>query len=266
MFGMDSMVLAFVALAGCSAGAIAYAFLFNRMANREERREAPGDGQEGRNRPLGGQGLARPACRSRQAQEVGPGFAEGARREEEGQEPSISRSRRCEMQIRQAGMQVDLQRFYIYSVVCGVVLTLCRFLSRRADDRAAWRAAGRRDRPAALVRVVPPRPPGQGVPQRIPQRARRDRARRQIRPASERRHPPDRERGAGAGEDRIPAHRRGAAGRPVDPRGGDAHGRDHALPGGRTSSASSSRSRARPAAICRRRSAIFRACCATARR
>ena len=42
--------------------------------------------------------------------------------------------------------------------------------------------------------VVPPRPPGQGVPQRIPECARRHRARRQVRPAAERRHPADRHR------------------------------------------------------------------------
>ena len=36
MFGMDGMVLAFIALAGFSAGAIAYAFLFNRIANEKK--------------------------------------------------------------------------------------------------------------------------------------------------------------------------------------------------------------------------------------
>ena len=35
MFGLDGMVLAFVALAGCSAGAVAYAFLFNTIANEK---------------------------------------------------------------------------------------------------------------------------------------------------------------------------------------------------------------------------------------
>ena len=33
MFGIDNTVLAFVVLAGLSAGAVAYAFLFNRIGN-----------------------------------------------------------------------------------------------------------------------------------------------------------------------------------------------------------------------------------------
>ena len=33
MFGIDITILAFIALAGCSAGAVAYAFLFNRIAS-----------------------------------------------------------------------------------------------------------------------------------------------------------------------------------------------------------------------------------------
>ena len=35
MFGIDSTVLAFIALAGFSAGAVAYAFLFNSIANEK---------------------------------------------------------------------------------------------------------------------------------------------------------------------------------------------------------------------------------------
>ena len=35
MFGIDATVLAFIALAGFSAGAVAYAFLFNTIANEK---------------------------------------------------------------------------------------------------------------------------------------------------------------------------------------------------------------------------------------
>ena len=35
MFGIDSTVLAFIVLAGSSAGAVAYAFLFNTLANEK---------------------------------------------------------------------------------------------------------------------------------------------------------------------------------------------------------------------------------------
>ena len=36
MFGIDSNVLLFVVLAGCSAGAIAYALLFTRISNEQK--------------------------------------------------------------------------------------------------------------------------------------------------------------------------------------------------------------------------------------
>ncbi|TIT59383.1 MAG: pilus assembly protein, partial [Mesorhizobium sp.] len=36
MFGIDGTVLAFVVLAGFSAGAVAYAFLFNQISNEKQ--------------------------------------------------------------------------------------------------------------------------------------------------------------------------------------------------------------------------------------
>ena len=36
MFGIDGTVLAFIVLAGFSAGAVAYAFLFTRMSNEKQ--------------------------------------------------------------------------------------------------------------------------------------------------------------------------------------------------------------------------------------
>ena len=36
MFGIDSTILAFIALAGFSAGAVAYAFLFNTIADEKQ--------------------------------------------------------------------------------------------------------------------------------------------------------------------------------------------------------------------------------------
>ena len=67
----------------------------------------------------------------------------------------------------------------------------------------------------------------------FPECARHHRARRQVRPAAQRRHPADRHRSAGAGQDRIPPDRRSPADRLVDSRSGDAHERNHAVPGGR---------------------------------
>ena len=35
------------------------------------------------------------------------------------------------IQLKQAGMQVSVERFYLYSVICGVVLTVLAYFSAR---------------------------------------------------------------------------------------------------------------------------------------
>jgi tight adherence protein B len=126
MFGLDGMVLAFIALAGCSAGAVAYAFLFNNMANEknvekrlETVKKADTDRivvQASRDR------LAEAAKRRKSVQD-------SLKELEEKQKVKDVNLKKppLKMQIRQAGMQVDLRRFYIYSVVCGAVLTIAAY-------------------------------------------------------------------------------------------------------------------------------------------
>jgi tight adherence protein B len=127
MFGLDAMVLAFVALAGCSAGAVAYAFLFNNIANEknaEKRLETIKKADTDR--------MVVKASRDR--------LAEAAKRRKSVQDSLIELEQKqkvknvnlkkppLKVQIRQAGMQMDLQRFYLYSVACGAVLTVVAFL------------------------------------------------------------------------------------------------------------------------------------------
>ena len=122
MFGLDGMVLAFIALAGCSAGAVAYAFLFNNMANEKnagKRLETIKKADTDR--------TVVKASRDR--------LAEAAKRRKSVQDSlnELEQKHRIKnvnlkkpplkVQLRQAGMQIDLQRFYLYSVVCGLVLT-----------------------------------------------------------------------------------------------------------------------------------------------
>lgn len=126
MFGIDGMLLAFVALAACSAGAVAYAFMFTRIEterNVEKRLDTVKKAETDR--------AAVKASRDR--------LAEVAKRRKSVQDSLKELDDRqkarnlnlkkppLRMQIRQAGMQVDVQRFYVYSVVCGLVLTLVAF-------------------------------------------------------------------------------------------------------------------------------------------
>ena len=126
MFGIDGMLLAFIALAACSAGAVAYAFLFNRIEterNVGKRLDTVKKAETDR--------AAVKASRDR--------VAEVAKRRKSVQDSLKELDDRqkarnlnlkkppLRIQIRQAGMQVDVRRFYIYSVVCGLVLTVVAF-------------------------------------------------------------------------------------------------------------------------------------------
>jgi tight adherence protein B len=123
MFGLDGMVLAFIALAGCSAGAVAYAFLFNSMANEknvgkrlETIKKADSDRtvvKASRDR------LAEAAKRRKSVQD-------SLNELEQKQKVKNVNLRKppLKVQLRQAGMKIDVRRFYVYSVVCGIVLTI----------------------------------------------------------------------------------------------------------------------------------------------
>ncbi|CAH2402471.1 type II secretion system F family protein [Mesorhizobium escarrei] len=126
MFGIDGTVLAFIVLAGLSAGAVAYAFLFNRISTEK---------QVGRRletiKTAETDGAVVKASRDR--------VAEAAKRRKSVQDSlkdleqkhktsqSIVKKPPLKAQIRQAGMKVSLERFYLYSAVCGVVLTFLAY-------------------------------------------------------------------------------------------------------------------------------------------
>lgn len=128
MFGIDNTVLAFVVLAGLSAGAVAYAFLFNRIGNEK---------QAGRRletiRTLETDRSIVKASRDR--------VAEAAKRRKSVQDSLKELDQKqktrdvhvrkppLKVQIRQAGMTVTLERFYLYSAICGLVLAALTYLA-----------------------------------------------------------------------------------------------------------------------------------------
>jgi tight adherence protein B len=127
MFGLDGMVLAFIALAGCSAGAVAYAFLFNNMANEknvEKRLETIKKAETDRMVVKAGRDrLAEAAKRRKSVQDSLKELEQKQRVKDVNlKKPPLK------MQIRQAGMKIDVRSFYIYSVVLGVVFTIAAYV------------------------------------------------------------------------------------------------------------------------------------------
>ena len=129
MFGIDITLLAFIALAGCSAGAVAYAFLFNRIASEntsgrrlETVKKAETDRtvvQASRDR------VAEAAKRRKSVQDSLKDLdAKQVASEKNIRKPPLK------VQLRQAGITVSMERFYIYSVVCGLLLTAGAFFMK----------------------------------------------------------------------------------------------------------------------------------------
>ena len=126
MFGFDTTILMFILLAGLAAGALAYAFLFNAIADEktaERRLETVKKAET--------DGMAIRADRDR--------VAEAARRRKTVQDSlkdldakQLAADRNINrpplrIQLRQAGLRISVERFYMFSAVAGVVLTVAVF-------------------------------------------------------------------------------------------------------------------------------------------
>lgn len=122
MFGIDSTVLAFVVLAGFSAGAVAYAFLFTRISNENQvgkRLETIKTAETDRSVVKATRDRAAEAVKRRKS------LQDTLKQLDEKQRSNDRMVNKppVKVQIRQAGMQVSIERFYIYSAICGIVLT-----------------------------------------------------------------------------------------------------------------------------------------------
>ena len=128
MFGLDPTVLAFIALAGCSAGGVAYAFLFNTIAvekNVGKRLETIKKAETDRTVVKASRDRVAEAAKRRKS-------VQDSLNDLDAKQKSKDRNVKkppLKVQLRQAGMQVSVERFYIYSVICGVALTLGAFVA-----------------------------------------------------------------------------------------------------------------------------------------
>lgn len=127
MFGIDPTILAFVVLAGLSAGAVAYALLFGRISSEKQvgkRLETIKAAETDRSVVKASRDrLAEAAKRRKSVQDSLKELEEKQKvRDVNTKKPPLK------VQIRQAGMSVTMERFYIYSAVCGLVLTFVAFI------------------------------------------------------------------------------------------------------------------------------------------
>ena len=127
MFGLDGMVLAFVALAGCSAGAVAYAFLFNNIANEKnagKRLDSIKKADTDRSVVKASRDRLAEAAKRRKSVQDSLNELEAKQKVKNVnlKKPPLK------MQIRQAGMQTSVRTFYIYSVVVGIVLSVVAYV------------------------------------------------------------------------------------------------------------------------------------------
>ncbi|MCQ8871608.1 type II secretion system F family protein [Mesorhizobium sp. LMG17149] len=128
MFGIDGTVLAFVVLAGFSAGAVAYAFLFTRISNEKQvgkRLETIKTAETDRSVVKASRDRVAEAVKRRKS------VQDSLNELDAKQKTKDSRVKKppLKAQLRQAGLKTTIERFYIYSAVCGVVLTIVAFVA-----------------------------------------------------------------------------------------------------------------------------------------
>lgn len=128
MFGIDSTVLIFILLAGTSAGAIAYALMYNRMSTEKQvgkRLEIIKAAETDRAVVKAAREKMNEAAKRRKS-------LQDTLKDLDTKQKTSARNIKnppLKVQIRQAGLSMTIERFYIYSAVCGVVLGLLTFIA-----------------------------------------------------------------------------------------------------------------------------------------
>jgi tight adherence protein B len=127
MFGIDTTLIVFVVLAGGSAGAVAYALLFNRLASEkkvEKRFQTIRSAETDRSVVKASRDrLAEATRRRKSVQDTLKDIDDKHKANDK-----HVRKPPLKIQLRQAGIQITMQRFYLYSVIGGLALTLVAFI------------------------------------------------------------------------------------------------------------------------------------------
>jgi tight adherence protein B len=127
MFGLDLTILVIVALAAVSAGALAYALLFNRVADeRKAERRLESVKRNDVERDLVRVARDKTAEVARRRKNIADSL-----KELEAKEKDRARNVRrppLRVQIKQAGLSMTVERFYLLSAVCGIALAAAAFV------------------------------------------------------------------------------------------------------------------------------------------
>lgn len=128
MFGLDTTILAFIVLAGLSAGAIAYAFLFNRMAT-----EKAVDRRLDTVKRADTDRAVIKASRDRQVEVAKRRRSlQDSLKDLDNKQKTLNHNVKkppLRIQLKQAGLTISVERFYLYSVLCGLALTAAAFVA-----------------------------------------------------------------------------------------------------------------------------------------
>src|SRR5690554_4652967 len=123
MFGLDGSMLLFVALATLSVGFLAYAIFFSTIQSEKKvgrRLDTIKRAETDRATVKASRDRVAEAARRRRS------VHDSLKELEQRQTARDNNMRKppLKIQIRQAGMEVTMKRFYVYSVVCAIVLAL----------------------------------------------------------------------------------------------------------------------------------------------
>ncbi|MGB3386789.1 MAG: type II secretion system F family protein [Pseudaminobacter sp.] len=127
MFGFDNTVLMFILLAGLSAGAVAYAFLVKSIENEKKagkRLETIKYAETDHSVVKAARDRVNEAAKRRKS-------VQDSLKELDEKQKARNRHLKkppLRVQMRQAGLQLSIERFYIYSALCGLALTFVAFL------------------------------------------------------------------------------------------------------------------------------------------
>lgn len=128
MFGIDTTFIFFVLLAAISAGAVAYAFLFNRIAvekNTGKRLETIKRAETDRSVVKASRDRVAEAAKRRKSVQDSLKDLDAKQKSKDlnVKKPPLK------VQIKQAGMQVPIERFYMYSAISGFVVMFVAFIA-----------------------------------------------------------------------------------------------------------------------------------------
>ncbi|MCB1468811.1 MAG: type II secretion system F family protein [Rhizobiaceae bacterium] len=127
MFGLNLTILLVVALAGLSAGSLAYAFLFNRVADEAKagrRLEVIKRSDVERDRLRSAKDKTSEIARRRK--NIADSLKELDSKEKDRQR-NVNKAP-LKTQIKQAGISMSIERFYILSAICGLAFGFAAFV------------------------------------------------------------------------------------------------------------------------------------------